>query len=56
MTYDSRVNKRAPAALFFKQGQHKGDGCRAEQDKNQLVLELLENEFPKGCGRFLRDG
>lgn len=45
-TYHSRVNKRGPIVAIFKQGQDERHGGRAQQDQNQLVLELFENEFP----------
>jgi hypothetical protein len=50
-TYHCRVDEGGPALLVFEQGKHEGHGGRAEQDDDELVLELLEDELPDGRGR-----
>ena len=46
MTYDCGVYESCPALLIFEKGKHEGHGGGTEQDDDQLVLELLEDEFP----------
>lgn len=31
---------------LFQQGQHEGDDSRDQEDDDELVFELLEDEFP----------
>jgi hypothetical protein len=50
-TYDCRVYKGCPALAVFEERKHKRDSGRAEQDDDELVLELLEDELPDGRWR-----
>lgn len=54
-TYDSGIDECAPAAFVLKQGQDEGHSSGAKEDKDELVLELLEDELPEGRGRLFRD-
>jgi hypothetical protein len=54
-TYNSGVNECSPSSLFFKQGQHERDRCRAEENDHELILELLEDELPQRRGGFFGD-
>ena len=54
-TYNSGINKGAPATLVLKEGQHERDNGRAEQDDDQLVLELFKDQLPYGCGWLFGD-
>lgn len=52
-TYHSRVDKGSPVITFFEQGQNKGNSSGSEENEDQLVLELLQNQFPeRGWGIF----
>lgn len=50
-TYDCGVYEGGPALLVFEQGKHEGHSGGAQQDDDQLVLELLEDELPDGRRR-----
>lgn len=52
-TYNCWIHKRSPIVTLLEKSQHEGDSGRSQQDDDQLVLELLENEFPDRCRRVL---
>jgi hypothetical protein len=45
-TYHSRVDERGPVIFTIEKSKDKRDGGGAQEDENQLVLELLQHEFP----------
>lgn len=54
-TYNSGVDKCAPATLFLEKGQDEGNGGGTKEDQDELIFELLENKLPNGSRRLLRD-
>lgn len=55
-TYDYRVDKCGPVVSLLEQGENKGDGGRTQEDQDKLILELLKDELPDGCGWLFGDG
>lgn len=53
---DSGVDEGTPATLLLEKREYERDGGRAQEDENQLVLELFQDKLPDRCRRFLGDG
>lgn len=54
-TYHGRVDECAPTTLVLEQSEDEGDGGGSKQDKNELVLELLQDQLPQRGGRLFWD-
>lgn len=55
ITYHCWVDECAPAFLVVEKGKNERNSSRAQEDNDELVLELLQNELPNGRGGFLGD-
>lgn len=54
--YHSRVHKDSPIVALFEEGQDERHSGGTQENENQLVLELLQNQFPHGSRRIFRQG
>lgn len=53
LTYDSGINKGAPAALILEKGEDERDSGGTKKDDDKLIFELFENQLPeRGWGVF----
>jgi hypothetical protein len=53
-TYHSGIDKRRPALSILEERKDETDGRTTQQYYDELVLELLEDQFPYGRRRVLR--
>lgn len=54
-SYHDGINKGIPSTFLFEESEEERNGGGAEKDNDELVLELVQDEFPEGRRRFLRD-